>query len=120
MKLYGFGSRGIATFPPNVPRGTLDVDTPIPLFTDRAAVQGAIDRDAKDSYLTVIEYELQVSPDPEQIAKFTELVLKPTRSAMRRAIGDRTSRQYDIADLVAEGVAAGVRQAFEKMPVVLR
>ena len=52
MKLYGLGRRGVAIRPP----GT-DVDTPIPLFTERDVVDAVIKESGTGAW-HVIEYEV--------------------------------------------------------------
>lgn len=57
----------------------------------------------------------------EQIRQVIEHVMAHgARSAMRRAIGDRTTAQFDRADAVAEGIAAGVRDAIEELGLEIR
>jgi len=59
--------------------------------------------------------ETETKLTKEQVDELIERTLHIARGSMRRWIGDRTTRQYDAADGVAEGVARGIRHATLEM-----
>lgn len=58
----------------------------------------------------------ELAGDDAAAREFAGLILDHgARTRMRRALGDRTPRQYDKADIIAEGIGAGVRNALRSL-----
>jgi hypothetical protein len=55
----------------------------------------------------------------QQVRLLVQLTMsRGVRPALRRAIGDTTSRQHDRADEVARGVQRGIVNALEEMKLI--